>query len=328
MTKVTATVHPTLQLPPKDSVDYYRAKVDEADRLHDQGIDLCYARDQYEEALEALYLAAELREALLGKFHPDTALSYSRIASIQHEYRQNACEALVVARRELRISQHLLKGENCSIAEMDEATESWMAIRLAWFETVLSGVDTMSREQKKRYCSQLLQSIAMEQLGDQHAAVHEWELAITHYNNALAVESNAYGRNIIDAADLHVKTADCLLQMKDYEGSIDELVNAEKKYRKAFSTNIMHGKIGDVYRKMAAASLSQKNFDNALAGYAKAYAIFEETFGTRHQRSRDVLADIKLVTVREMEQIRDFEMLRKWSKTKALPGPRHSREYS
>lgn len=323
---VTATAQSTLALPSMDSIDYYNARVNDADRLHDLGIDLCYARDQHKEALEALYRAAELREGLLGKTHPDTALSYSRIASIQTEYGRNAHDALVAARRELRISQQLLKGSRNSIAEVDETTESWMAVRLAWFETVLSGVGALSRDQKKKYCSQLLQSIAMEQLGDEHAAVHEWELAITHYNNALTVESNSYGRNIIDAADLHVKAADCLLQMNDYEGSIDELANAEKKYRRAFSSNTLHRTIGEVYCKMAEASLAQKNFDDALARYAKAYTIFEETFGTRHQKSRDILADIKLVTVREMEQIRRDEIQRmKGFKTKATTSPRYTR---
>jgi tetratricopeptide (TPR) repeat protein len=322
-------------LPSKDSAEYFHAKVKEADRLHDLGIDLCYASDRHEEALQALYLAVDLREALLGKFHPDTALSYSRIASIQHEYRHNSYEALVAGRRELRISQDLLKGEGrSSIAEVDETKEPWMVVRLEWFEQVLENVGELSGNQKKRYCSQLLQSIAMEQLGDQHASIKEWELAVTHYNNALTVESNTYGRNVIDAAELHVKTAECLIRMKDYEGALDELTNAERKYRQAFSLDAgamgggctpqhhhchPHRAVGDVYRKMAALSLLQNNFDDALASYAKAYAIFEDTYGTTHQRSRDVLADIKLVTVREMEQIRRDEMIRrkKGSKLKA-----------
>lgn len=304
-------------LPSKDNVEYYHAMVKKANRLHDLGIDLCYGTsdDRCDDALQSLYCAAHIREAILGKFHPDTALSYSRIASIQDEYRHNSVMALAAGRRELRISQELLKGDRNSIAEVDETRESWMVARLQWFEQVLDSIDVteLGTTQKKRYCSQLLQSIAMEQLGDQHVTIQEWVVAVTHYNNALTLESNAYGRNIVDAAEIHIKISDCLIRIKDYDGAMDELINAEKKYRQAFPSSTEHydhRTVGDVYRKMAALLLLQRKFDDALAKYAKAYTILEDTYGTTHHRPRDVLADLKLVTVREMEQIRHDSLKR------------------
>ena len=67
---------------PPSSLHYYNSQVDVATAYHDYAIDLCYCHRLYEDSIKSLQKAAMLRECLLGKFHPDTALTYFRMASI------------------------------------------------------------------------------------------------------------------------------------------------------------------------------------------------------------------------------------------------------
>jgi tetratricopeptide (TPR) repeat protein len=395
---------PTIIVPSKDGVNnnYYETLMKESNRLHDLGIDLYYGNTsptpnttsssgstiyststststthpKVDHALSALYHAVHIREAMVGKFHPDTALSYSRIASILYEYQQQkSCTAttttttpvviaaLEAGRRELRITHELLKcNKNSTIAEIDEHKDGWIVQRLTWFQQVLENcgdsidtsnnewssssssgggatTTTASQQRRKKYCSQLLQSIAMEQLGDQYVTIQQWEVAITHYNNALTLESNSLGKNIVDSADIHMKIADCAIQIQDYDTAMDELLTAERKFRQAFpplvassssstTTTLLssssssatttlssrqyqyhdHRTVGDVYSKIGKVLVLQHQFDDALAMHAKAYTIYEATYGKTHQRTKDVIADMKVVTVREMEHLRYYAL--------------------
>ena len=67
---------------PPSSLQYYNSQVDVATAYHDYAIDLCYCHRLYEDSIKSLQKAATIRECLLGKFHPDTALTYFRMASI------------------------------------------------------------------------------------------------------------------------------------------------------------------------------------------------------------------------------------------------------
>jgi hypothetical protein len=321
---------------------FFASQIKEAEELHDRGIDLCYVHRDFDTALEVLYMAAHLRESLLGKFHADTALSYFRIASVLSEYKGNYHDGLKMARRELRLSHRLLAEINSNSSSSSSSTDEndksylvtskemrqqkWLMERLSCFKAVLMNVQDISGEEKSTYCKQLLRSIAMEQLGDRCVQAQDWEKALTHYNNAMALECSAYARNLLDTADLHIKMADCLTGMKDPEAAVDELKQAAKKYRQVLAMDLgrnpkddksknqrsvfPHTTMGDIHSKIAGIYLSQKKFDDALGEFAKAYSTYEECLGKSHSKSFDALADMKVVTVREMEFLREEEKKR------------------
>jgi tetratricopeptide (TPR) repeat protein len=282
-----------------------REQVKLAERYHDRGIDFCYVEHDFDKALIELRKAVLLRESILGKYHNDTALSYFRIASVLREEKKNYYEALIVARREFRISQLLMGSSDVSTIT---STEDWLIERVQWIREVLKDSKALSEPQALKYTSQLLQAIEFERLGDQHFDAKEWELAITRYNCALALESSAYARNTLDMADLHVKVGDCLVQIKDYDAALEDFRNARVKYQGEFGKS--HATTGNAFSKIALAYLKQHNFDAALASFAKAYSIYEEVFGKNHNISTETLQDIRLVTVKEMENLRQQECQR------------------
>lgn len=135
------------------SLCFYNSQVDVATAFHDHGIDLCYCHNSYQDAVVSLRKAARLRESLLGKYHPDTALTYFRIASIlghpnnhqdlrhrrndgapdddSNENRAtitNLQQALAAARRELRITFELL-GEKKTTTKQQHQQRSKQSTR-------------------------------------------------------------------------------------------------------------------------------------------------------------------------------------------------------
>ncbi|KAG7374084.1 expressed tetratricopeptide repeat protein [Nitzschia inconspicua] len=312
----------------ESSNEYFMNQVREADQFHDRGIDLCYVYNDHNKALEVLYTAAYLRESLLGKFHADTALSYFRIASILSEYKRNYHDGLKMARRELRLSHRLLaetklnsqKDKSHLITSKEMRQKQWLTERMSCFKAVLMNVHDISGEEKSKYCNRLLRSIAWEQKGDACATSNDWETALTYYNNAMALECSAYARNLLDTADLQIKMAECLTAMNDLEAAIDELKQAARKYRHVLSVDLgrhqtaskgedrrslfPHSTIGDIHTKIAGILLSQHKFDDALGEFAKAFSTYEECLGKTHSKSMKALAAMKVVTVREMEFVR------------------------
>jgi tetratricopeptide (TPR) repeat protein len=314
--------------------EFYANQLKEAEILHDRGIDFCYVYHDYDKALDVLYKAAHLRESLLGKYHADTALSYFRIASILSEYKCNYHDALRMARRELRISHRLLADvkqtnaldKNDLITSKHMREQSWLVERLSCFKAVLLNVHDMKREEKNKYRQNLLRAIALEQLGDAHLASKDWEKALTHYNNAMALECNAYARNLLDTADLQIKMSVCLVGMNDAESALDELNHAARKYRQALWSDLErnstatrgedqqslfpHSVIGDIHSQIAAIYLSIKKFDDALGEYARAFSMFEMCLGKPHPKSVQAISDMKVVTVEEMELSREPQIKR------------------
>jgi hypothetical protein len=285
----------------------YGERVKLAAQCHDKGIDFCYVHHEYDNALIELRKAVALRESLLGKYHNDTALSYFRLASVLREEKNYYYDALVVARREMRISQ-LLMG-NTEVPSIS-STEAWLTERVQWIREVLllQELKNLSEPESLKYCTHLLQSIEFERLGDGHFEAKEWELAVTQYNCALALESSAYARNSLDMADLHVKLGDCLVHLDERDAALEDFRNAQLKYEEEFGK--AHTALAYVLSKNASIYLKQRDFDAALAAYAKAYSLCEESFGKSHHRSIETLQDIRLVTVKEMEDLRQQERQR------------------
>lgn len=272
---------------------------------HITGIDYCYVHHDYDKALVELYKASALRESLIGKYHNDTALTYFRIISVLREEKKDYQGALVVARREFRISQ-LLLGQSDSLTILSQ--EAWLAERIEWIKQALGDSKDFDAKKSLVYCEQLLQALEYERLGDERVAAKQWEMAIKEYNCALALESSAYARNELDMADLHVKIGDCLANLNENDSAIQEYHNAEIKYEQQFGKS--HAIMANLLSKRAAISLRERSFDHALASYAKAYTSYEVIFGVSHPLSTDALANIRLVTVREMEDLRQGERLR------------------
>jgi hypothetical protein len=171
------------------------------------GIDYCYVHHDYDKALVELHKAATLRESLIGKYHNDTALTYFRIISVLREEKKDYRGAMVVARREFRISQLLLGQSDYFTITSQEA---WLAERIEWIKQVLTDSKDFDAKKSVIYCEQLLQALEYERLGDEQVAAKQWEMAIKEYNCALALENSAYARNALDMADLHVSSLDCL----------------------------------------------------------------------------------------------------------------------
>jgi tetratricopeptide (TPR) repeat protein len=293
------------QPPDGDSSDsFFDEQVRLAQYHHDRGLDFCYAKPKdVDRALDELDTAIQMRESLLGKFHNDTALSYFRKASVLREDKKDYFSALVVARRELRILQQLQRETG---NERD-----FLAARIEWIEQVLSCHQTsMSKGDIAKYSSQLLQTIEYERLGDQHFARKEWDLAITQYGCALALEASAYARNTLEMADMQVKIGDCYAGMEDFDAALEEYKNAREQYQCDFGLS-PHSILGKLLNKCASLHLKQNEFDAALGAYAKAYSIYEQVLGKRHELSIEALQDIRLVTVKEMEELRKTERLRK-----------------
>jgi tetratricopeptide (TPR) repeat protein len=310
--------------------EHFRSRLEKANQLHDRGIDLCYVYRDYNSSLKALQQALYLRESTNGKFHHDTALSYFRIASVLCEGKGMFREGLKMARRELRISHGIEMGydkntQDTLITSKAMRHQKWLIDRLCWFANALDSVPDLSSDKKNEFCQQLLESIAMEQLGDSFLAHKNWEKAMTHYNSAFALECNAFVHHTLDAADLQVKIAECLVYLGDPEAAVEELKQSLRKHQQhrqktdldgterglVDGPSLSHSFIGEICSKIGFIYLSQKRFDEALGEHAKAYSIFEECLGKNHPRSKEVLADMKVVAVREMEYLRHEEHKRK-----------------
>jgi len=201
---------------------------------------------------------------LIGKYHNDTALTYFRIISVLREEKKDRQGAMVVARRELRISQ-LLMGQSDYMTILSQ--EAWLAERIEWIKQVLSDSKYFDANKSVVCCEQLLQALEFERLGDERVAAKQWEMAIKEHNCALALESSAYARNELDMADLHVKIGDCLTNLNEYDSALREYHNAEIKYEQQFGKS--HAIIANLLGRRAAISLRERSFDHVLASYAK-----------------------------------------------------------
>ena len=125
---------------------------------------------------------------------------------------------------------------------------------------------------------------------------------------ALAIEGAAQPRNELDVADLQVKLGDCMVEVHDFDGATAEFQAARAKYSAAFGD--FHGGVARIQVKAGNAYMQNRMYDAALASFAKAYSSFEKTHGEHCDISRDVLQDIRLVTVKEMEYLRQRERRR------------------
>ncbi|KAL3905360.1 MAG: hypothetical protein SGILL_009708 [Bacillariaceae sp.] len=199
-------------------------------------------------------------------------------------------------------------------------------------------MEDISLEKRNEFCQHLLESIAMEQLGDYALTSFNYEKAMTHYNNALALECNAIAYHALDTADLQVKIAECMFRIGDVDSSMEELRHAARKYEQhillcnnsiindgvsgtvegsktpatcTLGSPTAHSFIGEIHSKTAAIYLTEKKYEEALGEYAKASFMFQECLGKSHSRSREALADMKVVTVTEMEHLRQEERRRK-----------------
>lgn len=307
------------QQPNDDS--FFEQQVQAAQECHDRGLDLCYAYPKnVDRALAELDEAIRMRESLLGKFHNDTALSYFRKASILREDKKDFFSALVVARRELRIAHKLLGGGKSELSILQaNGKKKWLTERIQWIqEVLLQHQRQMTEADIAKYISQLLQILEYERIGDIHFARKEWDLAISQYDCALTMESSAYARNILEMADIQIKIGDCYAGMEEYDTAMEEYKNAQTKYRDQLGSSL-HALSGHLLNKTAALFLKQKDFDAALGAYAKSYAIYEQVLGKQHELSVEALQDIRLVTVKEMEELRNAERLRQKQGMKDKP---------
>eukprot|EP00934_Nitzschia_sp_Nitz4_P001353 Nitzschia sp. Nitz4//scaffold275_size25065//23220//24230//NITZ4_008336-RA/size25065-processed-gene-0.6-mRNA-1//1//CDS//3329545309//1353//frame0 len=286
---------------------FYDDQVKLAQRFHDRGLDYCYGRPQrLDLALEHLEKALQLRESLLGKYHNDTALSFFRKACVLREFKKDYLNALIIARREIRATQHLLGNLDRPVVN-SQSTHQWLAERIQWFQEVLIRAQpTMSEQDIVKYSSQLLEAMEYERLGDLHCRDRQWHLAITQYNCAITLESSAYAKSVLEIADLQVKIGDAYAQMGDDEAAIEEYQRAHDKYLEEFGSS-PHSRVGQLMDKCATIYMRQKDFNRALGTYAKVYSIFEHVYGVHHPIVVDKLQDIRLVTVKEMEELRRQE---------------------
>jgi hypothetical protein len=104
------------------------------------------------------------------------------------------------------------------------------------------------------------------------------------------------------------KIGDCLANLNESDCALQEYHNAEIKYEQQFGKS--HAIMANLLSKRAAISLRERSFDHALASYAKAYSSYAYILGVSHPLSTDALANIRLVAVREMEDLRQGERLR------------------
>ena len=297
--------------PSSHNETFYNEQLQLAQECHDRGLDFCYSHPKdVDRALEQLDNAIRMRESLLGKFHTDTALSYFRKASMLKEEKRDLFSALVVARRELRIAQQLLGGGKLEVPIFQRHVEKrWLSERIEWIQDVLVQLEIqMSESDVTKYIAQLLQIMDYERLGDLHFSRKEWDLAISQYDCALTMESSAYARNVLEMADIQIKIGDCYARMNEYDLALEEYRAAQRKYQDQLGPSL-HVMTGHLSNKCASLFLKQKDFDAALGSYAKSYSIYEQVLGAQHDLSIEALQDIRLVAVKEMEELRNAERL-------------------
>ena len=288
-----------------NDVDLFVKQVRKAQEHHDRGIDLCYMEKDYTQALTELREAILLRESLLGKYHNDTALSYFRIICVLSERLQEWEDALILARREFRMSSQLLGSVKQSLML---SSDPWISERVGWFKDIMKRSQLMDRADAENYCSQLIKSVEYERLGDILLGKGKWEAALKEYTCALALESSAFARNPLDIADLHVKIGNCMVALNDVDPAMQEYDTAIFKYDNEFGPENTYS--AKILRTRATILLRKKKYDRALATYANAYTLYQAIFGFEHELAKEALADIKLVTVKEMEDLRNSQRRR------------------
>ena len=312
---------------PEVAQTYFHQQVVLAQAHHDRGLHFAYAHPQnIDKALEELDHAIQLRESIFGKFHNDTGLSYFRKADLLREKRENT-QALVTARRELRITHRLLGGDNSETpVGGTDSGQWWLLERIQWIEEVLlkHNLQKISQHEITMYSSALLKAMECERLGGLHFTAGDYDLALDEYDSALGIEVSARDHNPIEVADLHVKIGDCFAAMKEYDAAHQEYDNAERKYLSTLG--IAFRVLGQLYQSKGSIFLKQQKFDDALRNYAKAYSVFEQTLGKEHELSIEILQDIRLVTVKEMEELRNMERLRQKNSNKSLILSRRRKE--
>ena len=296
---------------------HYDAQIQLAQRYHDRGIDFCYIDHEYSKAVIELRKAVFLRESLIGKYQNDTAVTYFRLACILREDVKDYQQALTVGRREFRISQGLLGQSDISTTS---SQEQWLLERVQWIKAVLADTKVFTKLQAKTYCSQFLQAVELERVGDLEMLKRRWEVAIKEYNCALALESSAFGRSLLDMADLHMKIGDCLVNLEQYEAALQEYDAAQDKYQQEFGveevTNLIcatihHSYLANLFSKRGYVYMRTTKWEKAMAAFAKAYSMYEFIFGDSHEISADAIKNIRLVAVKEMEDLRHQERLRR-----------------
>jgi tetratricopeptide (TPR) repeat protein len=190
-----------------------------------------------------------------------------------------------------------------------DSEQWWLLERIQWIQEVLTSLQRdISDNIVAKYSLGLLKAMEFERLGDQHFAAGNFDLALNEYDRALGLEASARAHSPIEVADLQVKIGDCFTGMKDYDAALQEYDNAERTYLTALGSSFRV--VGQLYQCRGAIFLIQKNFDDALRSYAKAYAVFEQALGKEHELSMKTLQDIRLVTVKEKEELRNVEQLR------------------
>jgi tetratricopeptide (TPR) repeat protein len=238
----------------------------EADRLHERAIDLCYVLNDYDKAVEALRKAVALRESILGKYNNDTALSYFRLFTILYGYKKENKEALMISRRELRISRLVLSiplpGSGAAENHSTPVTEGVLANRISWISKVFQEENGTSKQKAKEYCSQLIKSMELERVGDVHFHERDYETAITKYDFSFTLESSSFARNFLDMADLNVKIGDCWFELEQYDKAMEEYEIAQSRYKDVFGEN--HSTVATVLRKSASVHLKTSKFNDAL----------------------------------------------------------------
>jgi len=310
--------------PPESDRSFFDCQCRLAQTFHDRGLHFAYAHPKnIDRALEELERAIRLRESIFGKYHNDTGLSYFRKADLLLD-KKLYTEALVVARRELRITHRLRAGYSSETPVPETGSQQWWLLeRVQWIQDVIvKHQPEIAYVAVQKYSSDLLRAMEFERLGDLHVVRGDFDLALNEYDSALGIEASAEAHNPVEVADLHVKIGDCFSEMKDFEAALQEYDNAERIYLDIWGPTFLV--MGKLYQSKGSIFLKQEKFDDALRNYARAYTAFDQTLGKDHELSIEILQDLRIVTVKEMEELRNIERLRKKHTKKSSVGSSRS----
>eukprot|EP00934_Nitzschia_sp_Nitz4_P006635 Nitzschia sp. Nitz4//scaffold47_size129522//95515//96906//NITZ4_003564-RA/size129522-processed-gene-0.17-mRNA-1//1//CDS//3329552839//6625//frame0 len=270
-------------------------KLNMARTHHSQGVQMQRSAD-YDRSISEHRKALAIREHLLGRTHLETARSYYVIGCALSD-RGDFDEALSELRRALR-TRLLIFGRN----HMDTKE---VVGNLA---TVLSAKGSMTDEEIAQYRQTVLQTLDLENEGDQLCRKGDYSNGLVCYRKALSMEEQILGDLHPTTCDIYLRMADALGQLGDPESSFVEYKCAIQIYERLMGK--FHVKVANIYNKLAGILMDKGEYETALSFYAKSYGIYDAVLGN-HDDTKQAMMNLRLAAARERSAKESMGLIKK-----------------
>ena len=256
----------------------FSATLDDA-KSYDTAAFKCYQDGNYPKALEFYTKALNIQEKILGKDHPDTALSYNNIGSVYNRM-GDYTKALEFYTKALNIREKVL-GKDHPDTALSYNNIGYVYSSMGDYPKALEFyAKALNIREKVLGKDHPDTALSYNNIGYVYSSMGDYPKALEFYAKALNIEEKVLGNDHPATANSYNNIGYVYDGMGDYPKALEFYTKALDIYEKVLGkdhpdTALSYNNIGYVYNRMG-------DYPKALEFYTKALDIDEKVLGKDH----------------------------------------------